>query len=141
MSEKFNYARSVYSLAMNDLENYKLLLEKFEKGYERADFILNYVLSQSSQDEELKDLLNDYAFTNYASCFRELQRMKKSISNYKNTISEFLGENQIENEKYMEAYNIVMPKINSYEAELDKKIKKCFEFNSRMMEDNSDLNV
>ncbi len=141
MNEKMVGDKALYSLAIIYLDNQMLLLEKFEKRYEKADFILNYVLSQNSQTEDMKDLLNDYAFTTYASCSRSLKRSRRDIEKDKNRLAEFLINNSKENREFTFKYNTIISMIEFYESELDERIKKCFEFNTRLIEDNQDLSV
>lgn len=136
-----NTNKSIYSLSMIELENYELLLEKFQQRYERADFVLNYILSQNSQTEDMKDLLNDYAFTCFASCSRCLKNIRRDIDRDKVKLSGFLAENPKENELFLSKYNSVKAIIDFHERELDSRIAKCFEFNNNLIEENQDLGV
>ena len=130
MSDKNDINNAKYSLAMIELNNDEKALVNYEKKYEEADRILNYILLKDLQDEVMKDLLNDYVFTTYASCSKTLKSVKRFLENNKKALSIFLLENPEKAEEFNEKYIEVLTIIESYEAELDKRIKKCYNLHS-----------
>ena len=75
----------------------------------------------------------------YASCSKTLKSVKRLVENDKKALSGYLLENPDKAEEFNGKYISVITTIESYEAELDERIKKCFDLNCACFEDDSDL--